>query len=158
MNTVNGKLHLWFESEIQPKLKALGELSRATTELHLFDEKKFFNELLADLEIMGLDNYQIENKVEAILSAIDFLKKYEFKIDDPRLVELAFIAFLQNPVDRMLFWNQWRNYSDFQERAGQVNDAIIHDAFRLTFLIAELIRVIEHQSNQLMSDSDKAAV
>lgn len=158
MNSESEKHRLWYESVVQPKLKILNELSQGLLDLHSFEYKSFFKEFLADLEMLTLDSLATETKIEKICSAIEVLKKNNLASnDDFSLQDLALIAYLNNPVDRLLFFRKWQKYMHFVKMHSPIDDEALVNAYRLSALIKNLVEDIQHRALILIAETNGKA-
>lgn len=159
MNSEREQHRVWFETVVQPKLNILNDLSKGAIDLHTFDFKAFFNEFLADLELLTLDNLVTEIRIEKICTAIELIKKSQLNSNqDFPLQDLALIAFLNNPVDRLLFFRKWQKYMQFVKTHSPIDDEDLVNAYRLSTLIKNLAEDIQRSALTVIAEtSDKAS-
>lgn len=154
MKSESEKHQVWFETVVQPKLKTLSDLCDGTLALSSFNYKAFFKEFLADLEMLALDNILTETKIEKISAAMEILKKNNsFDNQDFPLRDLALIAYLNNPIDKFLFFKKWKKYTNFVKANGPVDDESLVNAYRLSALIQELVFDIEQRALTLITET-----
>lgn len=150
MKSEQEKHRLWFESVVAPKIENLKKISENSNEIGSFDAKKFFKEFLADLELLGLDNYSTEIQVDRILLAMTIIQDPFFQTRPEDLRDVALISSLQNFGDRLLFWSKWRKYQLFLKSYGSVQDVAILDAYRISALLQSFIFDISHRIEILL--------
>ncbi len=150
MKSEQEKHRLWFESVVAPKIENLKQISENPNEIRSFEAKKFFKEFLADLELLGLDNYSTEVQVDRILLAMTIIQDPFFQTRPEDLRDVALISSLQNFGDRFLFWSKWRKYQLFLKSYGIVQDAVILDAYRISALLQSFILDISHRIELLL--------
>ena len=156
MDFTQDKNKIWFDTVIAPKLQLLGDLSRSTQQILNFDHKAFFKEFLQDLEMLKLDSFYIETKIEKISAALDLVQEIEQQQADSFLRDIAFIAFLNNPFDRILFFNKWRKYTHFKKSHQTISDDAILDALRLPVLLRKLVLEIHKLSVEMKVEVDES--
>lgn len=156
MDFTQDKNIIWFDAVIAPKLQVLGELSRSTQQILNFDHKTFLKEFLQDLELLKLDSFYIEIRIEKISAALDLVQELERQKEDCLLKDIAFIAFLNNPFDRILFYNKWRKYTRFKKSHQTVSDDAILDALRLPVLLRKLVLEIQKLSAEMKNEVNES--
>ena len=152
MTTEQEKHRVWFESVVQPKLHALLGLSDHPRELLDFDDKLFFKELLADLELLALDDFATENQIEKICAGLEVLRLDGLNGSLFDLRDLALIATLENVVDRFLFFQKWQRYQNFRRRHGAVADEALVNAFRISALIKVFVHGLQVRASVLFGE------
>lgn len=150
MTSEQEKHRLWVESVVAPKIETLKKMIQDSDELRSFEAKKFFKELLADLELLGLDNYATETQVDRLVLAITIFQDPFFQKRPELLRDVALISSLHNIGDRILFWSKWRQYQLFLKSYGRVNDATILDAYRVSALIEFFVTDISYRIDLLL--------
>lgn len=150
MNSEQEKHRLWFESVVAPKMDILKQKIFDSNELRSFDFNKFFKEFLADLEMLGLDNYSTEAQVDRIILALTVVQDPFFQSRPEDLRDVALISSLKNVGDRFLFWSKWRKYQLFIKAYGTVDDATILDAYRVSSLLHFFISDISYRIELLL--------
>lgn len=150
MNSEQEKHRLWFEIVVSPKIESLKKISQNPNDLRSFEAKKFFKEFLADLELLGLDNYSTEVQVDRILLAMTIIQDPFFQTRPEDLRDVALISSLKNFGVRLLFLSKWRKYQLFLKSYGSVQDAAILDAYRISAMLQSFILDISHQIELLL--------
>ncbi|MGZ3794685.1 MAG: hypothetical protein ACXVCP_20220 [Bdellovibrio sp.] len=154
MKSQEEQYRLWYETVVEPKLKKLAELNEGILDLDSFDHKVFFKEFLADLELLSLDNLVIETKIEKICAAIQVIKQNKtISSEEFSLRDLALIASLNNPVDRLLFFKKWKKYTDFIKIHGRIDDESLVNAYRLSALIKNLSEDVQRGAAAVIEES-----
>jgi hypothetical protein len=153
MNSDVEKNQLWYNNVIEPKLKVLDELSLSSLNLTAFEHNIFFKDFLADLEMLSLDSYGTESKIDKIRAALDFLQDDNIKSQNINLKDIALIAYLNNSFDRMLFFSKWRQYKHFKKIYSKIPDEVIFDATRVSVLLKNLVRDIQERAFEMTSEA-----
>lgn len=136
------KHQLWYESVVQPKLAVLKELAASAENLEAFPLKEFFKGFLADLEMMGLDDYTVENYIEKILDGVEALKDAPLKESLGDLKQIAMMAMLSNNFDRALFLSYWTQYRPFIKKNKKLKNESIVNAYKIQIHLDLLITYI----------------
>ncbi len=157
MNSEIEKNQLWYNNVIEPKLKVLDELSLSALNLTDFEHNIFFKDFLADLEMLALDSYGTESKIDKIRAALDFLQDDNIRSQNINLKDIALIAYLDNSFDRILFFSRWRQYKHFKKAYAKVPDEVIFDATRVSVLLKNLVKDIQQRASELTTEAQAKA-
>lgn len=142
-------LLVWYKEVIQPQLDILTQFITADANLDNFNAKTFFKHLLADLELLNLDNMVVENCTERIIEGIETLQKYEINSKEVNLREVAKIALLQSRFDRSLFKSYWSDYLPLMKKHKDLEDTSLVNAYKVQLHIHALVDYISKANQQV---------
>ncbi len=135
---------IWFDSEIAPKLSVVQSWLVDEVVLVDFDSKKFFKDLLADLELMSLDDIAMETKVERLEKAIQVIRLFK-NHKDWSLYDVAFSSMLQSSFDKILFPQKQSLFKKFSAEFANwsIESKHLIDAYKFKPLVLEFIEGIK---------------
>lgn len=142
MNEEHDSQSLWFKDIVQPQLDILSKFLVQGADLKEFDANAFFKLLLADLELLGLDNMVVENCAERITDGIETIRGHNLDLADVDLREVAMVALLKSRFDRPLFKAYWSHYLPLMKKHKDLKDESIINAYKVQLHINALVNYI----------------
>ncbi len=146
MSMVQESQSVWFKDVIRPQLDILTKYIANDSNIQSFDAKAFFKLLLADLEMLGLDNMVVENCTERIVQGIETIKATNLNMSHDELRELAMVALIKNRFERSLFKGYWSHYLPFMKKHKDIKDEAIVNAYKVQLHIQALVSYITSAS------------